>query len=225
MTSPQLFYEFKLLINKAGTQSNATVSLPWFVTTYNREAERWLQQSLGKKGDSQEGEDLSDLLVVDAPLVKSGQTDLYSQFSIPEDWFQLEGIKAIGVAGCRKVLNVRPVKSRNIPELMADPLNNPSFEWEETIYTLSRETLYVYQQGFTIPEAYLTYYRKPRAIDIQGYTNLEKNPSATINPDLADLYCRQILDRVAKEYHRSIESSGGFQLSGDRLTTEERENF
>lgn len=227
MTSEELFYEFKLLVNKSGGRTNIDVPKPDFIQLFNREQERWLQQTITKKKDSDDLDDLEELIVSDQVAVYDSNGINYNSYKIPDNLFKFlrPKVTASNKNNCKKYINCYPVNLRNVNELLSDEYSKPSFEWEESFYELANKKLKVYYDNFTVNDVYLTYYKKPEKIDISGYINLEGNPSSTINSSLKDVFLRQILDRVAKEVSREFENPQGFQLSQDRINTEERENF
>lgn len=227
MTSEELYYELKLLVNKSGSRTNIDVPKPEFIQLFNREQERWLQQTISKKKDSDDLDDLEELIVSDQVAVYDSDGINYNSYKIPSNLFRLlrTKVRANSKGNCKKFINCYPINLRNVNELLNDEFSKPSFEWEESFYELGGKKLKIYYDDFTINDVYLTYYKIPEKIDISGYTNILDKPSTTINSTLKDVFLRQILDRVAKEISREFENSQGFQFSQDRINTEEKESF
>lgn len=225
MKSQELYYKFKLLINKSGKATNIDVPKPVFVSLYNDEQERWLKQTIFQKKDSDDIDDIEGLTVYDEPAVYKDKTLNYFSYKLPP-YFKLTRVKVeVESQSCKKFINATPVNYRNINDLLADVNSKPSLEWEETFYTVADNSVKVYVDDFSVKSVYLTYYKIPKKIDLSGYIDLEGKPSKDVDSDLKDVYQRQILDRVAKEINREVENPAGFQLATERLSTAEKENF
>jgi len=57
------------------------------------------------------------------------------------------------------------VKTENIEEKLQDEYSKPSFEWEESLYTVNEDNLSIYTDGtFTMSDVLLNYYRYPSQI-------------------------------------------------------------
>ncbi|NDU95745.1 hypothetical protein [Spirosoma terrae] len=186
---------------------------------------------MAKKDDSDERDDLSRLLVSTILPVKTMAQELeVVADTSPLHWARLKQVRPRAFYREQPQLLVsldaRPTDMANLSELLRDPLNNPSWDWRETLYTLQADGLHLYlAPDFMIDQVKLTYYRYPVNIDLNGYITDSGSAASTINPELEDVACDQILDRLAKEAFRIWQSSGGFQLAADRIATEERETF
>ena len=133
-----------------------------------------------------------------------------------------EGNKIVAKkAGCSKQLFVYNIHPKEINVYIQDEFSKPSFEWEETIATVSNNKLFVYKANeFEIDKCLLSYYRDTQDIELEGYIKLDGSYSKNIDIELSDVYKRQILDRVAKEITREFENVQAFQLSQERLQSE-----
>jgi len=222
MTTPELYFECQLLLNKGGTGLYSDVPVATFVTIFNREQEKWLKLNLPKAADTDDIQNFQQLLVPEYPLVKQDVTSKYVSFLLPEDWFSIDQIHPAKATQQKVTRNlyVRFIKNKNINELLQDPLNNPSFDWEETFAFVGNEQLHVYYTDFSIDSISISYYKKPNKIDLIGYTNFDKLPSKTVNSNLDDVYLREILDMTVRELQRIFENPQGFQLAQERIATE-----
>ena len=108
----------------------------------------------------------------------------------------------------------------NVSLLLRDPLKNPDFEWGETFVTMIDNNIRIYRtEDFNIVDPVLTYYIKPRNIQIIGcvdpYTGLVSIADVTsvFKDDIVEL----ILDETASllagdigevnEYYRGKEAA------------------
>ena len=72
----------------------------------------------------------------------------------------------------------------NVDLIMRDPLKRPDFEWGETYCTIQGNRIRIYKRDFNIINPLLTYYRKPREIEIEGCTD-----PYTLVTSIADIEC------------------------------------
>ena len=222
MTSSEAYKEFLLKLNKNDSNTNINVSKGEFVLRYNEIRLFWLAEKLKSKEDSDEIHDLSELLEEDKPLsfIKKGPRAY--QFKLPTEFFNYVSSYSLAT---RKKCSERTlynwlVKPRNVNTLLKDENNNPSFDYEETIAIISEDKLKVYYNDFKIDKVFLTYYREPGKIDIEGYIKLDGTYSANINPDISDSLVYEILNRIVLEVARSYENPEGYSLAADRLKQE-----
>lgn len=222
MTSQQLYIEFKTLLNKNGRFTNVDISRSSFITIFNREQERWYTQTINKKKDSDDINDIQDLLEIEE-LEFIKQHSNYSSFTLPKNCVRFELFEVLATRECTKRINARPItKLRNLNEILANEFSSPSFDWEETIYTISGNKLLIYFSDFEVEQVTCHYYKELPDIDISGYVRLDNTRSEDINPTLHNRYLRQILDRVVLEVQGEIENQAGRQVSAERVATQER---
>ena len=225
MTSQELYVEFKVLLNKNGRFTNVDYPKSNFVLLFNREQRRWYSQTINKKKDSDDINDIQNLLIT-RRLEFVDKKSNYSSFSLPQDWFRFELFEIQAERGCTKRINARPVtKLRNLNEILANEYTSPSFDWEETVYTVGGNKLSVYFSDFDITAVDCSYYQKLTNIDMSGYVKLDNTASSDIDSTLDDGYLEQILDRVVLEVQREVENQVGHQVSSERVATQERVQF
>lgn len=120
------------------------------------------------------------------------------------------------------VLDVDIAKHADIDILLKNSNYTPSFEYQETISTLSGNTLEVYTDGtFTPKEAYITYIRYPDEIDYEGYEDFEGNPSQIIDSELPDYLEDEILDIAVESLAVYTENVPAVQGSQAKIQTNE----
>lgn len=219
MTSLEAYKTFLLKINKNDTNRNINISKGNFVLIYNEQKDIWLSKRLSKDNDSSDKNQLEALLVPDKEIEKVKDTKNYAVFELPKDLFQYETSFSIAEKGhCKdRVLYNWDFKAKNKNVLFQDENNNPSFEYEETLINLSEGNIIVYKTDFDITKQYITYYKQPEAIDIEGYRRVDGSLSKEINPTVSDYIVNQIINHCAIEVIRSYENPEGFALAKDRL--------
>lgn len=222
MTSLEAYKNFLFKINKNDTNRNIRIGKGTFVLMYNEQADVWLSNKLNRDNDSSEKNDIEELLVHDKELEELRSFNSYTEFKLPEDHFEYEASYSLACKGkCKdRVLYNWDFKSKNKNVLFQDENNNPSFEYEQTLVNLSGGKLLVFKTDFDINKQFLTYYRRPRQIDIEGYIKVNGQPSKNVDPDISDKSVNEIVNRCAIEVIRRYENPEGFQLAKDRLTQE-----
>jgi uncharacterized membrane protein YobD (UPF0266 family) len=96
---------------------------------------------------------------------------------------------------CKTTLGVNLIKEGQVDTLYYNDNYSPSFLWMETIATMGNNILYVYTDGiFSIDEVYLTYLRKPKKIDKEGYINFDGTDSVNQDCELPEYAKNDILD-------------------------------
>jgi hypothetical protein len=223
MTSILEAYEnFLMKVNKNDSNSNVYVPKGKFVILFNEHAKKWLKQKLKRKLGTNELDELSSLLVDDLKMTRIGVHTNHYDFELPDDFFDISSCFVTATKGkCSRTLDVWPIKDKDIRVLLRDSNNNPSFEYEETLCVPASNKLKVYINDFDIIDAYLSYYKEPKEIDIEGYINLNNEPSTTINPDLPPFAVNEIINRCALDITGITENRDGFEIAKDRILSEE----
>lgn len=219
MTSQELYYDFHLLLNKNNEDKNINIEAPNFVRLFNRESERWLADYIENNNSGDNKFNLDSFLVPDYTLIKSSSTPTQETYPVPKDCFSIiEGDfrSVVKVGECESTIFNVISKTQEINILLANKFTAPSVAWERGLAKLTKDGLIVYKNGFDILNTTISYYKKVKKIDLEGYTDFEGIISKNIDPDFSDYVAQQILDRVVTEVQREFENSAGFQLSKER---------
>jgi hypothetical protein len=223
MTSIEAYKNFLLRLNKNDSNTNINISKGEFVLIYNHQKDRWFEEKLDSKNNSIDIHDLGILYEVDKELIEIEKTINSVKFKLPDNFGKFDSSYSLA---SKKECKDRPlvnwlVKPKNLSVLLQDTNNKPSFEYEETICILSNDKLVVYKDNFSIDKVYLSYYKLPKKIDIEGYIKIDGILSTTIDPDdLDDNSIHEIINRCVIEVIRSYENPQGFQLAQERIKTE-----
>jgi len=201
MTSKEAYKKFLLKINKNDSNTNIRVSKGEFVLLYKEKKLVWLSEELREKNNSELIHESENLLVKDELIFKTKTDGNSTHFKFSEKLFLYASSYSIAKRGdCSTSMVNWLVKPKNVRTLLEDTNNNPSFDYEETICILSKGHLVVYTDDFTIEKQYISYYKEPMDIDLEGYVTLDGKPSINIDPiDLNDKQIEEILDRCALE--------------------------
>lgn len=224
MTSLKAYKELLLKVNKNDTNANIHVPKSQFVLIFNEQKRIWLDEKVKDKENNDYIEDIQELLVPDVSLKKLSSSTLKDEFELPADFFRrCTSYSVASKDTCKNVVLVNwPVKPKDINVLLVNTDTNPSFEYQETLYMVAGNKLLVYKDNFNLDEVYLTYYKEPRDIDLEGYTHIDGEPSTNIDTELSDFNVNQIIDRVAVEILFNYESREQAQAAVQRIQLNEQ---
>lgn len=94
----------------------------------------------------------------------------------------------------------------------------PSFEYQETLASLSNNSIYVYgQSDFVINNLFLSYLRYPIQMDVAGYEHLDSTPSTNENCELDYYLMNELVDITVEEIADSLGNQNQSQLSRQRV--------
>jgi hypothetical protein len=220
----EIYKKFLLKVNKNDTNGNVKVPKSQFVLIFNEQKRKFLEEFLKKEESSDYIEDFEELLVPDEVLEKISDYTLKTDFKLPSDFLKRTSSYAVASKGdCKnRVLYTWPTKPKDINVLLQNSNQNPSFEYQETLVVLNSGKASVYKTDFTIDEFYLTYYREPKDLDIEGYTHIDGTPSTNIDIGLSDILTELIIDRAVTETLRNYESTEQLQIALQREQSNEK---
>lgn len=221
MTVQEAYKRFLLKINKNDTNNEVNISFPEFIVTYNEQSLIWLREKLVDKNSTDSINDIYELLVEDYKLSNFSENKKHNDFLLPDDFYKVSSLYAEAERnGCEKDIDVYIIKPKEKNTWLSDDLNSPSFEWEETIGIISNNTIQVYKSDFDVISLYLSYYKKPVKIDVEGYTHIDGSISKTIHPDLSDVNVNEIINRCALEIVTDYQNGEAFQLQQNKILKE-----
>lgn len=212
------YLKFVEKVNKNYTNDNISVDRGRFITIYNEESNKFVEWLLEKRNED-EIRDIQLLLVNDKSLVLKGKTLNHQDFTLPSDYFNFSNIQALASTNdCKdKKLLLTEIKSENREELLHDEFNKPSFKYRESFYMFSNNTVNIYTDDFDISKVYLTYYRYPKQVDIEGYTRDDNTTSTNIDPEFDDKVVNRILTACSKAFNINNDNLQRMLIDRDRL--------
>lgn len=220
MLAQEAYYKFLVKINKGSTQFNATVDKTLFCSLFNEAQRKWLNKNT-PESNSDEIANVQSIIFQHIAEPTNTQKE-YVEFKLPEKWFANADVYVIAdKEPCKDVrVNAYQVRSINVPKMLADEATIPSFEFQETFYTIEHDIVKVYKSDFTIKKLYMNYYKEPTNIEMEGGVNFDGTFMVDVNPELADIFVDQIISEAATEYMRNWENPQGVQLGKDRQDSE-----
>lgn len=191
-----------------------------FVQLFNDEQNRLVRYILDKKNE-EDIRYIQKLVVYSKELQKNtdkGNPES-SLFLIPSDFFAFSNISGVFRKGECSVsdFNMWEVKNENPHELLADEFNKPDFDFRETFYTIGEDSVRVYKSDFSVEKVFMTYYRYPRAVDIEGYIKSDNTDSTNIDPEFDDKIVGMILNMVEKQFALNESEYHRYQLDSNNV--------
>ena len=173
-----------------------------------------------KKRNSDAIRDIQNLLEDDKPLTVKNSHLQHTNFNLPKDYFDFSNLTVIASKGECKNEKILPleIKDENKHLLEFDLHNQPSFEYRETFYNLSSNAVKIYKSDFDISKAYLSYYRRPKEINFEGYIMSDGNVSTNSDPEWEDEIMDKIIDIAVKDFN-SIMGRQTIDIDKDRINT------
>lgn len=214
MTSLEAYKLLLLKVNKNDSNSNRSLSKGEFVILFNEQQRIWTHLSIKNTTNGIEHQELNNLLVIDQKLEFDKKDFSSYVFKLPSNFEAFESSFSIADKDkCkgRKLTNWL-VKPRNISVLLNSDNHNPSFDYEETICLLSNNKFHVFYKDFVVKECYMSFYKAPKNIDIEGYIKVNGSESTNIDPtELNDKQIEEILNRCAIEVEKNYRDIEGLQ--------------
>jgi hypothetical protein len=224
VTSKELYKLFLIDYNKLDRNSEVEVSKADFVMMFNREQRAFIEETVPPHNSGQEIQDLRDIMVPYEKLKSVQIKSFYTEFTLPETFFrsinsysicEKDSCKNIPVANSFK--NIKP---QDVQELLNDPRQGPSFEFQETLVTFMGKRMQVYHNDFQIKEQYVSFYKYPRNIDIAGSRKANGELSTDIDPELDVPLLEKIISRVVKTVSGIYSNAEQFQVSQEKIQRE-----
>ena len=218
---PNLIYlKLLLKINKGNSGGSIAIDKPRFVLLFNEVKNRWVEKHLKDK-DSILIDSLWEL-VTSAQLLNGAKTDTYTEFLIPDDFYEFIGGTCEALRKpCKRTLYMREVKNQNKTILKFDLNEAPSFDYEWTFCSIQNKSVRIYTTDFDVIKTDIEYYKAIPDVDIAGYIKIDGTASIDIPIDISDQYVDQIINLAAEEYMRDFENPQGLALAKDRTNSEE----
>ena len=214
----QIYLRWLNKVNKNSTNDNVIADKGRFVEIFNEAQNRYMEWILEKRNE----DDIRYIQKLRTPdkKLKKGRTILnHCDFELPEDYFEFDNLQVFGAGdGCKEdKIHVFEAKQENVEELLCDEANKPSFPYRETFYTITDDHVNVYFEDFSISKVYLTYYRCPVQIDIEGYIRHDGTQSTNINSEWDDRVINRILNAATQQFHLNSDNLQRIQFDKDSI--------
>lgn len=201
---------------KNATNGNISLDLGRFVNLFNSCQLRLVSNILAKRNND-EIRKIQKLAVFSKILKRKNAKDDRVLFYLPEDYLAFINAHGRFSRGECEVGDFKmwEAKNENTEELYNETSNEPSFDFRETFYTIGQELISIFVKGFDCEACFMTYYRFPKEVDIEGYIRFDGTDSFNINPELDDSLVENILDMVANKFALNEDEYDSYQATKD----------
>ena len=186
MNNTTLQIKFRQRLNKLASNDYDNIECWQIVESFNKAQIEWCRRQLHgsnptRTSDEQTKRRIDDLqiLLTTQPITGSIQSEYFLGTNFPNNYMEYKRVDTDATTECCKKdprsMTVYLAEEANVDLIMRDPLKRPDFEWCETFCTLANNTIRIYKREFDVVNPRITFYRKPRNIEIEGcsdpYTN------------------------------------------------------
>lgn len=214
MTNALILIKFTQRLNKLSSQDYDNLECWSIVEAFNNAQLKWIRRQIVGINSKQIGDEGSKNLIDDLQilltrkdLAASVTTEKFVEtVTLPSDFLYTKKIEVLGTkTGCgERSFVAYQVEEADVENTYADYNSTPSFDWSETFYSIAGNKLRIYKKDFNITKVILTYYRRPKDIQIKDCVN----PSTgTVSPQ--DVICEFKDDIVEIIVDEAISISAG----------------
>jgi hypothetical protein len=222
MNNSILQLKIKQRLNKLASNDYDNLEGWQIIEAFNKAQIEWVRRQLhagnvyreGDEGSKRRIDDLQ-LLLLQIPLLGTQNTLYFESVDLPTDYLEYKRVSTSAETKCCKpeTMTVYLAEEANVDELLDDQFRKPSYEWGETFCTLMGNKVRIYTASdFDVYNPTLTYYRKPRYIQIAGvvdpYTGLTS--TADVTCEFKDDIVELLIDETASILAGDIESVNQF---------------
>jgi len=231
-----LLYEIDLKLNKVATNEHQMIPLEDKIIALNEAQIQLIKQKISENNIYKLGldsfkkryDDLQFLITKDTiPL--SSTSEVKNQFSgdiskmNPKYMFYVDGFIFADRDKCKnRLLHTILIHHADVWIYLNNSLTKPSFEYQETLCTISNDKFEVYSDStFTPVSAELLYIRYPVRIDEIGYENFDGSLSVHRDCELPLHLKDELVDLAVQELAMSTENNIAAQYSQQRISNNE----
>lgn len=202
MNANEVYVKLLAKVNENFTNDNIALDKSRAYLHINEAQNKYIEWIYQKKNDDSLN-DIQRLLVDDKKLVFKNTHLQHSNYDLPKDFFKFSNLTVLATKDKCENKKIMPIeiKDENKHLLEFDYNNKPSFEYRETFYNLSNNSVKIYFDDFDISRVYLSYYRKPKIINFEGYVMPDGAPSTNSDPEWEDRIMDRIISIAAKDFN------------------------
>lgn len=209
MNLTTLQIKFRQRLNKLASNDYDNIECWQIVESFNKAQIEWCRKQLHGTNAYREGDEASkrriddlQILLTTQPITGSVQDEYLLGTNFPTNYLEFKRVDTDATTECCKKdprsMTVYLAEEANVDVIMRDPLKRPDFEWGETFCTLANNTIRIYKREFDIVNPRITFYRKPRNIQIAGCSDPYLNviSAADVEPEFKDDIVELIIDEA-----------------------------
>lgn len=241
MRVDSLLYKIDMKLNKVATFENQEIPVENKIIALNEAQNSLILTKLGVHNADRLGFDAfkkryEDLQVlVEPPHLHKLKLELTSDKFFkwqadlttltPKYMFYIDAYVLATKGTCKSIplfVNRDLTKHADVHTLFANSNTKPSFEYQETFSTITKNMLEVYSDGtFEFSDLFVSYIRYPKKIDKEGYVHLDGTDSVDQDSELPDYLETELINLAIKELGIDTENIPSVQLNPQRTSTQE----
>ena len=210
--------KFRQRLNKLASNDYDNIECWQIVEAFNKAQVEWCRRNLHgnnmyKEGDEASKRRIDDLqpLLTRQILTGVNNEDHFEGNNFPNNFLEYKRVSTNATSECcptERSMTVYLAEEANVDLIMRDPLKRPDFDWGETFCTMQNNTIRIYHRDFTIASPMLTYYRRPRMIEIAGCVDpyTQQTPAADVICEFKDDVVELIIDEAVSIIAGDIEA-------------------
>lgn len=229
ISSLDIALKIKQRLNKGDTQDDENLPPYVIVEAYNKGQLNVVNRLSNKNNIYKTGFESTISRVDELQMLINSEAKVLSTFKkegyylteeIPKDYLRYIRTSCIAYNKIcsKKEIYIYLQEESNLHTLLTNEFINPSFEWAETIGTITENKIKVFTQDkFEINKVYLTYLRKPINIDLAGYIKQDGTQSSTIDPELPDDMIEMAIDDACRILSGDMQNQFSNQIAQQNL--------
>ena len=176
MLNQTIQIKFRQRLNKIASDDYDNIECWQIVEAFNKTQIEWCRRQLHggniyKEGDEMSKRRVDDLQILLREVLLTGVvTDTYFEAqNFPTNYLEYKRISTDATQECcpdPTPVTVYLAEEANRELILRDPLKGPNYPWRETFCTMIDNNIRIYKSDFNIVNPILTYYKKPRQIEI-----------------------------------------------------------
>lgn len=228
MTTEAVIVNIKNLLNKLDSKDYDNIENWQIVNAFNIAQILWVRRQFHGNNLMREGDEASLIRIDDLQILVKKQKlsfvdkgSFIQTYPLPSDYLFFKRLDLDAESKCcskDKTMIAYMVKESDVNLALANSLYKPSFEWGETIFTISEGRLKIFKEDdVKFKNVYLTYYRYPKRISLQNTFDIETGSVSTIsqNPEWKDDICYLIIHEAAKLLSMGLEHINAIMLNNN----------
>jgi hypothetical protein len=175
MNPNRLYEKYLIKVEKNSTNDNFSTDRGKFAELYNEISVRFIKLFLNNR-NFDNLKDIQVLLINDLPLTPDISQEDFKSFQLPPNFLSWSFAKAKASKGecTEQDIGLYEIRDEDRADFTNNTFFKPSFAFREAPYNYTENNIKVYtEEGMTITELLLTYYKYPKKIILQDTENPE----------------------------------------------------
>lgn len=222
-----LHAKIKIRLNKLDSGDYDFIPCYLINEAYNKVQREWCRRQIyglnqTREGSEQTKQRVSDLqILLEQKSIKGNNKFMFFETEeLPKNILRFEKVQAKAkTKECKdgKNITIHFIEEGNVDTWLSDWSLKPSFEWAETFNTLLSNKCRIYTNGeFEIEEPFITYYRQPKDISLDGCEDIHGNLNGDVDPEFNDDIVEILIDETVTILAGDIESFNTLQVAEKR---------